>query len=83
MKQILLIFLNALLFLACSSKVQTNTLPDEKKYILPKNTSSKEVKISDEGKKEFEQSLKEFFKVNEKEQENIYDIGLNRGYFKE
>lgn len=66
---------------ACSSKVQTNKIPDEKKYILPYNTQGKEVKINTQNQKSFEEALRAFFKVKDEEQENIYDIGLKRGHF--
>lgn len=80
----LLISISILSICACSSKVQTNKLPDDKKFILPKNSNSKqELTISTKIKRDFEQSLKAFFKVKDKEEENIYDIGLKRGHFVE
>lgn len=82
------IFLNSLLFIsllgfcACSSKVQTNKLPNEKKFILPRDSNAKqELAINTKIKRDFEQSLKAFFKIKDKEQESIYDIGLKRGHF--
>lgn len=77
-----LISFSILSLCACSSKTQTNKLPDEKKFILPKSSDSKqELTISTEIKRDFEQSLKAFFKIKGEEEENIYDIGLKRGHF--
>lgn len=73
----LIIFLNA-----CSSKVQTNKLPDEKKYNLPQTKNYKKAEISDEIINDFDNSLKAFFKYKEKieDNKNIYKTGMEYFY---
>ncbi|MCX2683542.1 hypothetical protein OQH60_06645 [Campylobacter sp. MIT 21-1685] len=68
---------------ACSSKTQTNKLPNEKKYSLFNSNSNINTTISEKSKNEFEEALKEFFKVKQQEEDsqNIYKIGIERGYF--
>ncbi|HEE9532893.1 TPA: hypothetical protein R8E37_001471 [Campylobacter coli] len=68
---------------ACSSKVQTNKLPDEKKYNFPQSKNYKKAKIGDEIVNDFDNSLKDFFKYKEQfeDNKNIYKTGM--GYFYE
>ncbi|WP_276883756.1 hypothetical protein [Campylobacter cuniculorum] len=81
LKKLFLSFVLILSFCACSSKVQTNKIPNQKNFVLPKNTDTKELFIKDEDKKGFEESLRAFFKFKDKEEESLYDIGLKRGHF--
>ncbi|ECK2550133.1 hypothetical protein FQW77_08640 [Campylobacter jejuni] len=67
-----------LLFSACSSKVQTNDLPNDKKYILPTKNFNKEVAIDVQVLEDFDLTLKDFFKTKEKQEDetNIYKTGM-------
>ncbi len=53
----------AMSFCACSSKVQTNKIPDDKKYILPKNTSAKELRLNTQSQNSFEEALRTFLRL--------------------
>lgn len=74
---------------ACSGKVQTNKIPAHTKYVLPKKNSNdlKEQALDTKELQTFSIALEEFFKTktakDEEEQEvtDIYQIGIDRGYF--
>lgn len=78
MKKYIFLALSCLFFLnACSSKVQTNELPNEKKYFLPKTSQNKELKIDSKILDDYDLALKDFFNFKQKEEEkNIYKIGM-------
>ncbi|EAH8851392.1 hypothetical protein CDJ58_07075 [Campylobacter lari] len=82
MKKFFFILLNILFFIGCSSKVQTNDIPNEKKYFLPKNNSNSEVKIDSNVLIDYDKTLEIFFNVkkNEEEKKDIYKTGMR--YFK-
>lgn len=80
------ILLLTFLIAGCSSKVQTNKLPDSKKYHLPIVNSERALSINKKEKDSFESVLEDFFlkdfayegKILNKD---IYQIGLERGHF--
>ncbi|EAK3496106.1 hypothetical protein ABZL51_001622 [Campylobacter jejuni] len=81
MKKIIVVICNlfcAYSFIACSSKVQTNDIPNDKKYFLPSETSNKEVKIDPQILEDFNLALKDFFNYKEKKEneQNIYKTGM-------
>lgn len=87
MKKISLIFVVAFIFIGCSGKVQTNKIPDDKKYSIPTNyqhINDKEQLLEIE-KVKYDEYAKDFFKVQKQEEINrsIYYIGINRGHFDE
>lgn len=84
--------LSAFVVAGCSSKVQTNKLPDSKQYHLPIVNSERTLSINKKEKDSFESALEYFFlqdfvyeeangvrsKIPNKD---IYQIGLERGHF--
>lgn len=92
---LLFIGLFSMLFIAgCSSKVQTNKLPDSKKYHLPTTTTNQTLDIDKKEKDSFESVLQDFFLQDFTYEEDngiglkrkipnkdIYQIGLERGHF--
>lgn len=93
-KNILLPICLSLAFLVagCSSKVQTNKLPDSKKYHLPTTTTNQALNIDKKEKDSFESALQDFFSKDFVYEEvngvrskipnkDIYQIGLERGHF--
>lgn len=83
-----IIFLILPFFIACSGYVQTNKIPDETKYFLPKQTKNSNNIIKAEELESFSLHLQNFFKTknnveneNENEKINIYDVGIKKGYF--
>ncbi|BEJ76125.1 hypothetical protein RMP56_001749 [Campylobacter jejuni] len=81
MKKIIVVICNlfcAYSFIACSSKVQINDIPNDKKYFLPSETSNKEVKIDPQILEDFNLALKDFFNYKEKKEneQNIYKTGM-------
>lgn len=91
MKRILL-FIAVFLFTACASYTQTNKIPNDKKYYLPdtnQNNSMNKTTFNSREIQQFSDALEEFFKKNreeykkdEEENINIYQIGIEKGYFK-
>lgn len=80
--QYFFIALLPLTFLACSGKVQTNKIPQTTKYHLPNTTTPLKQGINETTKNDFEETLKEFFKIKENESNvNIYKVGIERGHF--
>ena len=84
--------LSAFVVAGCSSKVQTNKLPDSKKYHLPIVNSERTLSINKKEKDSFESALEDFFlqdfvyeEVNGVRSKilnkDIYQIGLERGHF--
>lgn len=82
----------AFLVAGCSSKVQTNKLPDSKQYHLPIVNSERALSINKKEKDSFESVLEDFFskdftyeEVNGEKRKilnkDIYQIGLERGHF--
>ncbi|WP_416861204.1 hypothetical protein [Helicobacter ganmani] len=92
---LLFISLFSMLFIAgCSSKVQTNKLPDSKKYHLPTTNTNQTLNIDKKEKDSFESALQDFFLKDFTYEEingtglkrkipnkDIYQIGLERGHF--
>lgn len=91
MKRILL-FTVAFLFTACASYTQTNKIPNDKKYYLPdinQNNLNNKTTFNSREIQQFSNALEDFFKKNreenkdnEEENINIYQIGIEKGYFK-
>lgn len=86
MKQVLLLIFVVPLFIACSGKVQTNKFPSETKYYLPKSAkTSDKVALDSKELESYSLALEEFFKRNVKDDEekkqDIYQTGIERGYF--
>lgn len=96
MKQNILLFvcLFSILVAGCSSKVQTNKLPDSKKYHLPTTNTNQTLNIDKKEKDSFENALQDFFLKDFTYEEingaglkrkipnkDIYQIGLERGHF--
>lgn len=84
--------LSAFVVAGCSSKVQTNKLPDSKQYHLPIVNTEQTLSISKKEKDSFESALQDFFlkdfineEVNGEKRKilnkDIYQIGLERGHF--
>ncbi|GAD17834.1 hypothetical protein [Helicobacter fennelliae] len=76
----------AFLFIACSGKVQTNKIPNETKYYLPKGAkTSDKVALDSKELQSYSLTLEEFFKRNvkadEEKKQDIYQTGIKRGYF--
>lgn len=83
---LLILSLLALLFSACSGKVQTNPLPQEKKFHLPTNSSNSKVNVvSEKDKDDFDTFASEFFNKDKQDELNksIYYIGIQRGHFQQ
>lgn len=82
MKKLIFMLTLALFFNACSSKVQTNKIPNDKKYNLPLSSSYKEQKMDEMEKEKFSLSLQEFFAPREKieDEKNLWKTGME--YFK-
>ncbi len=83
-----LIFACLAFFVACSSKVQTNKIPNEKKYNLPKISSGelKEQALNSRELQSYSIALEEFFKAKKQDEEkeeplDIYQVGIEKGYF--
>ncbi|MBX7491240.1 hypothetical protein [Helicobacter turcicus] len=79
-----LIITLSLTFSACSSKVQTNKIPQSTKYHLPNTSITLKSSVDENTKRDFENTLNAFFKTNEKGEleSNIYKVGIQRGHFK-
>ncbi|SQC36418.1 Uncharacterised protein [Helicobacter fennelliae] len=76
----------AFLFIACSGKVQTNKIPNETKYYLPKGVkTSDKVALDSKELQSYSLALEKFFKRNvkadEEKKQDIYQTGIERGYF--
>lgn len=71
-------------FSACSSRTQTNKLPNDTIYHLPESTRNQIAAIASPLKDDYDEALMQFFKVREQEEEekNIFDVGLKGKYFK-
>lgn len=81
MKKCIFLLSFTLLFNACSSKVQTNKIPNDKKYNLPLNSNYKEPKLDEMQKEKFNLALQDFFTPKEKieDEANLWKMGM--GYF--
>lgn len=81
MKKFIFLLSLALLFSACSSKVQTNKIPNDKRYNLPLNSNYKEPKMNEMEKEKFNLTLQDFFSPKEKieDEANLWKTGM--GYF--
>lgn len=71
----------------CSGKVQTNKIPNETKYFLPKEVQVKEVGLDSKELQTYSLALDEFFKReiyndDDEKKQDIYQKGIQRGYFK-
>lgn len=86
-------FMFVFVFTACSGYVQTNKLPNNVKYNLPKKSSSnlRNETLNTKELSEFSATLEEFFgkkrisndnNDEEAEQRGIYQIGIEKEYFK-
>lgn len=87
MKKISLVLVLTFIFIGCSGKVQTNKIPDDKRYSLPKNykqLNDREQLLEIE-KVKYDEYARNFFKVqkNEEIERSIYYIGISRGHFDE
>lgn len=82
MKNLFFVLTFALFFTACSSKVQTNKIPNDKKYNLPLSSNYKESKMNEMERENFSLILQEFFAPREKieEEKNLWKTGME--YFK-
>ncbi|OEZ15048.1 hypothetical protein [Campylobacter jejuni] len=78
------LFLLIAVFLGCSGKVQTNPIPEPKKYSLPK-IGWEDRLITEVPKKyieDYDNYAKNFFKADPKEyKRSIWSIGLERGHY--
>lgn len=73
--------------LGCSGKVQTNKIPNETKYFLPKEVEVKQVGLDSKELQTYSFALDEFFKReiqsdDDEKKQDIYQKGIQRGYFK-
>lgn len=92
MKKLILaiLCLSSLVFFGCSGKVQTNKIPNDKKYHLPKKVqnSTEEYPMDSKVVQSYSVALEEFFKTKKADEDapvvlDIYQVGLDRGYFNE
>lgn len=87
MKTIILSIFITLFFLGCSGKVQTNKIPDDKKYNFPMEyeTNLDITTTLNKEKAKYNDYAKDFFKVEQRKEINksIYHIGMQKGYFNE
>ncbi|OCS21968.1 hypothetical protein CFVI97532_07145 [Campylobacter fetus subsp. venerealis cfvi97/532] len=93
--RVLFIAIFALIFVGCSGKVQTNKIPNEKKWNLSAETKKYNPSINTKYISEFEEYASDFFRQNigtnsglrknygNDEELDIYGVGLNRGHFSE
>lgn len=90
---VIVTFIFAFVFTACSGYVQTNKLPNNVKYNLPKKSSSnlRSEALNTKELSEFSATLEEFFgkkrisnddSEEEAEKRGIYQIGIEKEYFK-
>ena len=65
MKKISLVLVLTFIFIGCSGKVQTNKIPDDKKYSLPKNYKqlSDREQLLELEKVKYDEYARDFFKV--------------------
>ena len=85
-------FMFVFVFTACSGYVQTNKLPNNVKYNLPKKSSSnlRSESLNTKELSEFSATLEEFFgkkRISDDSEEavevrGIYQIGIEKEYFK-
>lgn len=70
---------------SCSGKVQTNPIPESKKYTLPSYKASEQRLIEEVPVvyiQDYDRYAKEFFKADKnKYEKNIFSIGLERGHY--
>lgn len=74
-------------FNACSGKVQTNKIPNNTKYHIPKNQKKEQANTLDSKElQSYSIALEEFFKRktqdDEEKKQDIYQIGIEKGYFR-
>ena len=72
-----------ILFVGCSGKVQTDPLPDVRKYHFPGNSKEKELNTTlNEYGLMWNEFLREFFIKNSSDiSKNIWQIGLERKHY--
>lgn len=76
-------------FSACSGKVQTNKIPNDSKYVLPKLTKKEKIEyVQTQELQDFSIFLEKFFgqkrsitENNENANEDFFQIGIDRKYF--
>lgn len=86
----LTIFLISLFILGCSSKEQTNPLPNKKNFYFPNQNNSFETKILSCESYKYENVVREFFgknkilaekNIDSNTQKTIWDIGRQKGFY--
>lgn len=81
MKHFIVVMSAILLLSACSSKMQTNKIPNDKKYHLPLKDDYKEPKMNEMEEEKFSLFLQKFFAPKTTEEEkNLWKTGAE--YFK-
>ncbi|TEY00715.1 hypothetical protein [Campylobacter sp. US33a] len=84
MKKILIGVFSLIFLSACSGKVQTNPIPDPKKYSFPKQSIDYKP-TTDVPQKyivDYDDYVKKFFKSDAKNAiKSIWSIGLERGHY--
>lgn len=89
MKKYVLFVCLAYVLVGCSGKVQTNPLPDEKVFHLPKNQEYKNPSVSNKQKESFDEYASSFFgrngynEIMDNSDEEVDNIIKERVYTKE